>query len=174
VHLRPELWTLTRLSCRSLSLRRLRPWFIILLTPKEKTLFVRVVAATATFISLALAIYNFPSPTIAMRRPRFRAGYQFQAVVRGCRRSASDHVGVDGIGLTMVLLTGVVGFMGVLIFDGTQGSHPEFMAFSCCWWRASSRVRLAGLVPVDLFYELSSSDVHSHCDVGSTRKSMRR
>jgi NADH-quinone oxidoreductase subunit M len=32
---------------------------IIFLTPKDKTMFVRVVAATATFISLALAIYVF-------------------------------------------------------------------------------------------------------------------
>jgi NADH-quinone oxidoreductase subunit M len=41
----------------------------------------------------------------------------------------SYHVGVDGIGLTMVLLTGVVGFMGVLISWNIKDRIREFMAF---------------------------------------------
>jgi NADH-quinone oxidoreductase subunit M len=76
---------------------------IILLTPRDKTMFVRVVAATATFISLVLAIYVFLVYDRNAAAALPAAGYQFQAVAPGCFAGISYHVGVDGIGLVMVL-----------------------------------------------------------------------
>jgi NADH-quinone oxidoreductase subunit M len=145
---------------------------IILLTPKDKTLFVRIVAATATFISLSLAIYVF----LAYDRTaaQFQAAdYQFQALVPWVPSlGISYHVGVDGIGLTMVLLTGVVGFMGVLISWNIKDRIREFMAFFM--------LLVAGVygvfVSLDLFlliffYELSIFPMYILIATwGSTRK----
>jgi NADH-quinone oxidoreductase subunit M len=146
---------------------------IILLTPRDKTMFVRVVAAVATFISLVLSIYVFIAydRTAAANIPA--AQYQFQALVPWVPSlGISYHVGVDGIGLTMVLLTGVVGFMGVLISWNIKDRIREFMAFFM--------LLVAGVfgvfVSLDLFllvffYELSIFPMYILIATwGSTRK----
>jgi NADH-quinone oxidoreductase subunit M len=146
---------------------------IILLTPREKTLFVRAVAATATFISLALAIYIFIAYDRNAAAALPAAQYQFQALVPWVPSlGISYHVGVDGIGLTMVLLTGVVGFMGVLISWNIKDRIREFMAFFM--------LLVAGVygvfVSLDLFlliffYELSIFPMYILIATwGSTRK----
>ena len=111
---------------------------IILLTPKDKTMFVRVVAATATFISLVLAIYVFVAYDRNAAAALPAAEYQFQAVAPWVPSlGISYHVGVDGIGLVMVLLTGIVGFMGVLISWNIKDRTARILwRSSCCWWRA--------------------------------------
>src|SRR5512136_2475954 len=103
---------------------------IILVTPKDRTMFVRVVAATATFISLALAIYIFIAYDRNADANLAAAEYQFQALVPWVPSlGISYHVGVDGIGLVMVLLTGVVGVMGVIISWNIKDRPREFYAF---------------------------------------------
>ena len=84
----------------------------------------------------------------------------------------SYHVGVDGIGLVMVLLTGIVGFMGVLISWNIKDRPREFFAFFM--------LLVAGVfgvfVSLDLFllvffYELSIFPMYILIATwGSTRK----
>src|SRR5512136_1176173 len=146
---------------------------IILVTPKDRTMFVRVVAATATFISLALAIYIFIAYDRNAAATLPAAEYQFQALAPWVPSlGISYHVGVDGIGLTMVLLTGVVGFMGVLISWNIKDRPREFFAFFM--------LLVAGVfgvfVSLDLFllvffYELSIFPMYILIATwGSTRK----
>jgi NADH-quinone oxidoreductase subunit M len=146
---------------------------IILLTPKDKTMFVRGAAATATFISLALAIYVFLAYDRAAAANIPAAEYQFQALVPWVPSlGISYHVGVDGIGLVMVLLTGIVGFMGVLISWNIKDRPREFFAFFM--------LLVAGVfgvfVSLDLFllvffYELSIFPMYILIATwGSTRK----
>ncbi len=146
---------------------------IILLTPKDKTLAVRITAALATGFSLILAITAFVlyDRTAAATIPA--AQYQFQALIPWVPSlGISYHVGVDGIGLTMVLLTGVVGFMGVLISWNIKDRPREFYAFFM--------LLVAGVfgvfVSLDLFllifwYELSIFPMYILIGTwGSTRK----
>jgi NADH-quinone oxidoreductase subunit M len=146
---------------------------IILLTPRDKTLFVRVVAATATFISLALAIYIFIAydRTAAAALPA--AEYQFQALAPWVPSlGISYHVGVDGIGLTMVLLTGVVGFMGVLISWNIKDRIREFLAFFMLLVAGVYGVFISlDLFQLLFFYELSIFPMYILIATwGSTRK----
>ena len=89
-------------------------------------------------------------PTIALRPPRLpAAGYQFQALLPWVPSlGISYHVGVDGIGLVMVLLTGVVGFMGVhhLVEHQRSPARIHGVLYAAGGGRLR-RVRLAGLVP---------------------------
>ncbi len=145
---------------------------IILLTPRDKTMFVRIVAATATFISLVLALYVFL--TYDRTAAQFQAAdYQFQALAPWVPSLGINyHVGVDGIGLVMVLLTGIVGFMGVLISWNVKDRIREFLAFFM--------LLVAGVfgvfVSLDLFlliffYELSIFPMYILIATwGSTRK----
>jgi NADH-quinone oxidoreductase subunit M len=146
---------------------------IILLAPKEKTLLVRGVAAAATFISLVLAIYTFITYDRNAAATIPAAQYQFQALAAWVPSlGISYHVGVDGIGLTMVLLTGIVGFMGVLISWNIKDRIREFLAFFM--------LLVAGVfgvfVSLDLFlliffYELSIFPMYILIATwGSTRK----
>jgi NADH-quinone oxidoreductase subunit M len=146
---------------------------IILLTPKDKTMFVRVVAAVATFVSLALAIYVFLAYDRNAAATLPAAQYQFQAWVSWVPSlGIGYHVGVDGIGLVMVLLTGIVGFMGVLISWNIKDRPREFFAFFM--------LLVAGVfgvfVSLDLFllvffYELSIFPMYILIATwGSTRK----
>ncbi len=103
---------------------------IIFLTPKERTLAVRVTALTATSISLVLAIAVFVLYDRSAAAVDPLAQYQFQALAPWVPSlGISYHVGVDGIGLVMVLLTGVVGVMGVIISWNIKDRPREFFAF---------------------------------------------
>src|SRR5512143_2278021 len=146
---------------------------IILLTPRDKTMFVRVVAATATFISLALAIYIFVSYDRNAAAALPEAEYQFQAVAPWVPSlGISYHVGVDGIGLTMVLLTGVVGFMGVLISWNIKDRIREFLAFFMLLVAGVYGVFVSlDLFQLIFFYELSIFPMYILIATwGSTRK----
>jgi NADH-quinone oxidoreductase subunit M len=146
---------------------------IIFLTPKERTMAVRITALTATIISLVLAIAAFVLYDRSAAETIAAAQYQFQALVPWVPSlGISYHVGVDGIGLVMVLLTGIVSVMGVLISWNIKDRIREFMAFFM--------LLVAGVygvfVSLDLFllvffYELSIFPMYIMIAVwGSTRK----
>ncbi len=146
---------------------------IILLTPKDKTMFVRVVAATATFISLAMAIYVFLAYDRNAAATLPAAEYQFQAVAPWVPSlGISYHVGVDGIGLVMVLLTGIVGFMGVLISWNIKDRIREFLAFFMLLVAGVFGVFVSlDLFQLIFFYELSIFPMYILIATwGSTRK----
>jgi NADH-quinone oxidoreductase subunit M len=146
---------------------------IIFLTPKERTMAVRVTALTATIISLILAISVFVLYDRSAAENFSAAQYQFQALVPWVPSlGISYHVGVDGIGLVMVLLTGIVGVMGVMISWNIKDRPREFFAFFM--------LLVAGVfgvfVSLDLFllvffYELSIFPMYILIATwGSTRK----
>src|SRR5512139_3253824 len=146
---------------------------IIFLTPRDKTMFVRVVAATATFISLALSIYIFLAYDRNAAANIPAAQYQFQALAPWVPSLGINyHVGVDGIGLTMVLLTGVVGFMGVLISWNIKDRIREFMAFFMLLVAGVFGVFVSlDLFQLIFFYELSIFPMYILIATwGSTRK----
>src|SRR5512135_3089208 len=98
---------------------------IILLMPKERGKLIKVTAAVATFLSAMLAIYIF------IAYDKTVGGYQF---IEGpypwvSSLGISYLVGADGINLVMLLLTGIVSFMGVLISWGINERPKEFFAF---------------------------------------------
>ncbi|HZY44222.1 MAG TPA: NADH-quinone oxidoreductase subunit M, partial [Anaerolineae bacterium] len=87
---------------------------IILLMPKERGTLIKVTAAVATLISAVLAF------TIFITYDKTVGGYQF---IEGPYPWVSSLginylVGADGINLVMLILTGIVSFMGVLISWG--------------------------------------------------------
>ena len=146
---------------------------IIFLTPKERTMAVRITALTATIISLVLAIAVFVLYDRSAAETIPAAQYQFQALVPWVPSlGISYHVGVDGIGLVMVLLTGIVSVMGVIISWNIKDRIREFMAFFM--------LLVAGVfgvfVSLDLFllvffYELSIFPMYIMIAIwGSTRK----
>ena len=83
---------------------------IILLTGREKPQWVRPIALVASSLVLALtlllwALYSLPN-----------AGYQFVEKIPWLPElGISYHLGVDGLGIAMLVLTGLVVFTGVLV-----------------------------------------------------------
>lgn len=97
---------------------------VILTLPKDRRTLIRGVALTAATIALLLSLISYLS------YDQTQAGYQF--VQRASWIPAlgiSYHVGVDGISLPLVLLTGIVIFTGVLISWGIDDRPREFFAF---------------------------------------------
>ena len=146
---------------------------IILLTPKERTKQIKIVAATATFISLVLAIAIF----VLYDRPAAAAlpaaQYQFQEFVPWVPSlGIAYHTGVDGISLVMILLTGVVGFMGVLISWNIPDRPREFFAFFMLLVGGVYGVFMSlDLFLLLFFYELSIFPMYILiATFGSTRK----
>ncbi len=98
---------------------------IILFMPRDKVTQIKSIAAAAAFISLVVTVFLF----VTYDRT---SGVQYQFAENTPWVPAlgiSYHVGADGISLIMMLLTGVVGFMGVLISWGIQDRPREFFAF---------------------------------------------
>ena len=129
---------------------------IILLLPKERGQLVKVIAAVATFLSAVLTIYIF------IAYDKAAGGYQFKEGPYDWVKSLgiSYFVGADGISLVMLILTGIVSFMGVLISWGINERPKEFFAFflfadealaiaSCSLLilLVTSRCTLTGLMP---------------------------
>jgi NADH-quinone oxidoreductase subunit M len=91
---------------------------------------VRMVAAVATFISLALALFVYFSVNRAVA-----AGNPSQFYFEDGRWTwvaslgIGYHLGVDGVNAPMILLTGLASFCGVLISWGIEDRPREFMAF---------------------------------------------
>lgn len=98
---------------------------LILLLPKERGTLIKSMAAVATFISAVLAFIIFISYN------KTAGGYQFIEGPYDWVKSLgiSYLVGADGINLVMLILTGVVSFMGVLISWGINERPKEFFAF---------------------------------------------
>ena len=97
---------------------------ILFLFPEDKKKEIRLtalVAASITFALTIIAYFGYDMET---------AGYQFVEKYNWVESlGISYYVGVDGISLPMVLLTGMVIFTGVLISWGIDDRPREFFAF---------------------------------------------
>jgi NADH-quinone oxidoreductase subunit M len=97
---------------------------LILLIPGERKTEVRVAALAAASLALGLSLWAYFS------YDRAAGGYQFvQQLDWIPQLGIRFHVGVDGMSLPLVLLTGVVMFTGVLISWGVEDRPREFFAF---------------------------------------------
>ena len=97
---------------------------VILLVPAERKSVVRWLALAAGAIDLTLATIAYFSYDMSV------GGYQFvQKFTWIPALGVSYHVGVDGMSMPLVLLTGVVIFTGVLISWGIDDRPREFFAF---------------------------------------------
>jgi NADH-quinone oxidoreductase subunit M len=97
---------------------------LLLLLPEERHAEIRMLAAATAFISMVLSIWVY------FAYDRSQAGFQFVEQAAWIPAfGASYHVGVDGINLPLVLLTGVVLFTGVLISWGIDDRPREFFVF---------------------------------------------
>lgn len=97
---------------------------LLLMLPKERKTEARMVAAAASFISMALSIWVY------FAYDRTQAGFQFVEQTAWIPSiGVSYHVGVDGINLPLVLLNGVVLFTGVLVSWGIDDRPNYFFAF---------------------------------------------
>ena len=97
---------------------------LLLMLPKERKTEARVLAAAASFVSMALSFW------IYFAYDRSQAGFQFVEQIPWIPAiGASYHVGVDGISLPLILLNGVVLFTGVLVSWGIDDRPNYFFAF---------------------------------------------
>jgi NADH-quinone oxidoreductase subunit M len=97
---------------------------LILLYPAERKTAVRVTALIAASVAFLLSLWVYFSYDTAV------GGYQFVERYEWIPRlGISYHVGVDGMNLPLLLLTGVVIFTGVLISWGIDDRPREFFAF---------------------------------------------
>ena len=97
---------------------------VLLLIPGEKKKTIRWIALVAATITLMLSVWVY----FAYRLEP--GGYQFEEQIYWIRSlGISYHVGVDGMNLPLVLLTGIVIFTGVLISWGIDDRPREFFVF---------------------------------------------
>lgn len=97
---------------------------LILLIPGERKTEVRATALAAATIAVILSLWVYFSYDQAT------GGYQFQQQANWLPAlGIGYHVGVDGMSVPLVLLTGVVMFTGVLISWGLDDRPREFFAF---------------------------------------------
>jgi NADH-quinone oxidoreductase subunit M len=96
---------------------------IIMALPKKRHTAIKVTAAATSFISCLASIYAFFAYDHTL------GGIQFEEQVRWIPSlGVSYHIGVDGISLPLVLLTGVIIFSGVLISWVRDYRPREFFA----------------------------------------------
>ncbi len=96
---------------------------IIMALPRERHTDIKATAAVASFVSCIASIYVFFTYDHTL------GGIQFEEQVRWIPcLGVSYHVGVDGINLPLVLLTGVIIFSGVLISWVRDYRPREFFA----------------------------------------------
>jgi NADH-quinone oxidoreductase subunit M len=97
---------------------------LLLFFPSERKTAIRWVALIASSAALLLSLWVYIS------YDQSTGGYQFQEQYTWIERlGISYHVGVDGMNLPLVLLTGIVMFTGVLISWGIDDRPREFFAF---------------------------------------------
>jgi len=97
---------------------------LLLLFPSERKNAIRWVALIAATIALLLSLWIFFDYDQSL------GGYQFEEQYTWIEQlGISYHVGVDGMNLPLVLLTGIVMFTGVLISWGIDDRPREFFAF---------------------------------------------
>ncbi|WP_366921649.1 NADH-quinone oxidoreductase subunit M [Metallumcola ferriviriculae] len=97
---------------------------IIILIPEKEDLTIKITAAVATFVALALSIYAF------IAYDRSLGGLQFtQSIPWVDSFGIAYSVGVDGISLPLVLLTSLVIFTGVFASWDMHNRVKEFFVF---------------------------------------------
>ena len=97
---------------------------LILLIPGERKTEIRMAALAAATFALLLSLGAY------VMYDRSLGGYQFvQTFTWIPQLGISYHVGVDGMSLPLVLLTGIVIFTGVMISWGIDDRPREFFAF---------------------------------------------
>jgi NADH-quinone oxidoreductase subunit M len=97
---------------------------VLLLLPGDRKDLIRWVALAAASLALVLSLVAY------VTYDRGVGGYQFvEQYAWVPALGISYHVGVDGMNLPLVLLTGVVMFTGVLISWGIDDRPREFFAF---------------------------------------------
>jgi NADH-quinone oxidoreductase subunit M len=97
---------------------------ILFMIPADRHREIRLLALMAATITLLLSVWTYLNYDVA------QAGYQFVSKVPWIPAlGISYHVGVDGLSMPLVLLTGVVMFTGVLISWGVDDRPREFFAF---------------------------------------------
>ncbi|HBX69196.1 MAG TPA: NADH-quinone oxidoreductase subunit M [Chloroflexi bacterium] len=97
---------------------------LILLIPSDRKTEIRVTALAAAAFALGLSAWLYFSYDLGV------GGYQFVEQYTWLKElGISYHVGVDGMNVPLVLLTGVVMFTGVLISWGVDDRPREFFAF---------------------------------------------
>jgi NADH-quinone oxidoreductase subunit M len=97
---------------------------LLLFLPGERKNLIRWVALAAATLALGLSLVAY------IGYDRAAGGYQFVEQASWIPSlGISYHVGVDGMNLPLVLLTGIVIFTGVLISWGVDDRPREFFAF---------------------------------------------
>jgi NADH-quinone oxidoreductase subunit M len=97
---------------------------LLFLLPAKRHGLIRGVALAAALIALVLAVWAYVAYDQGL------GGYQFQEQVTWIPQlGISYHVGVDGMSLPLVLLTGIVMLTGVLVSWGVDDRPREFFAF---------------------------------------------
>jgi len=147
---------------------------IILLMPSDRAKAIKIIAAVGAFVSLVIAIFVFfkYDQGLAASDP---ANYQYQFTANAPwvpSLGISYHVGVDGISAVMMLLTGIVGLMGVIISWGIKDRPREFFAFFMFLVAGVFGVFMSlDLFLLLFFYELSIFPMYFLiANWGSTRK----
>lgn len=97
---------------------------LILLLPSDRKNEVRVAALAAATFALILSIWLYFSYDTAAGGYQFIEKYEWLPLL-----GISYYVGVDGMSVPLVLLTGLVMFTGVLISWGIDDRPREFFAF---------------------------------------------
>jgi len=97
---------------------------LLFLLPARRHGLIRGVALAAAILALALSIWAY------IAYDQTVGGYQFQEQATWIPQlGISYHVGVDGMSLPLVLLTGIVMLTGVLVSWGVDDRPREFFAF---------------------------------------------
>src|SRR3990172_1245378 len=97
---------------------------LLFLLPARRHREIRLVALAAAIVALGLSLYAYISYDQSL------GGYQFQERASWIPQlGISYHVGVDGMSLPLVLLTGIVMLTGVLISWGVDDRPREFFGF---------------------------------------------
>lgn len=97
---------------------------LLLFVPKDRSDILKKIALAASTISLILAAAAF------VFYDRKEGGYQFVDKIEWVRSlGISYHVGVDGISATLLLMTAILGFTGVLISCKVKENLKEYLIF---------------------------------------------
>ncbi len=97
---------------------------LLLVFPAERKTEIRVTALAAATFALGLSLWAYLAYDQAVGGYQFVEQYSWIPAI-----GVSYHVGVDGMNLPLVLLTGIVMFTGVLISWGVDDRPREFFAF---------------------------------------------
>ncbi len=105
---------------------------VMLLTPKEKTAVIRWTGVVATAIPFVLGLYLWSIWDYGLVGATIEEGFQFVKHVSWIPQFNIEYfVGIDGLSLPMVLLTGLISLIAIIaswgIDKGVKGYHVLFM-----------------------------------------------